>query len=175
MILDWLNHLIDIHATSHDITLVAMCVRAVIVFFVALGLIQLTGTRAFGSGSAFDMVLRIILGAVLSRAVVAASPFWGTLVAGVILVLLHRLLAIAAYHNDFVGKLIKGEPTILAQHGQVLTDNLRKAEVSEKDLHEGIRDAANLDSLAEAETVRLERSGKISVVKEEHPQESARP
>jgi len=111
------------------------------------------------------MVLRILLGAVLSRTIVTASPFFGTLLAGTVLVVLHRVLAIAAYHSDFVGSLIKGEPRVLAQQGMLLQEELRKTNISEKDLHEGLRDAANIDSLAEAEMVRLERNGKISVVK----------
>ncbi|GGE98074.1 DUF421 domain-containing protein [Hymenobacter cavernae] len=143
----------------------AMCARAVVVFFVALVLLRIAGTHAFGAGTAFDTVLRIILVAVLSRTIVAASPFFGTLLASTVLVVLHRLLAIAAFHSDFVGSLIKGEPRVLAQQGNLLQDELRKTNISEKDLHEGLRDAANIDSLAEAETVRLERNGKISVVK----------
>lgn len=67
-----------------------------------------------------------MLGTVLSRAVVAASPFFGTLAAGAVLVVLHRLLAWAAYRNDFVGKIIKGDPTLLARQGSCYPKTLAK-------------------------------------------------
>jgi len=163
----WFSDLLELHADPHTISTAAMCVRAVIVFFVALGLLRVVGTRAFGSNTPFDVVLKIILGAVLSRAVVAASPFFATLATGAVFVSLHRLLAIAAYHSDFIGRIIKGEPKILAQGGQLFPDQLRRTNISEKDLHEGLRDAANIDSLAEADVVRLERNGKITVIKQQ--------
>ena len=80
------------HADSHTITALQMTVRAVLVFFAALALLRVSGKRTFGTNAAFDMVVKIMLGAVMSRAVVAASPFWGTLLAGFVLVGLHRLL-----------------------------------------------------------------------------------
>lgn len=165
----FLTRLLALDADSHTITTGPMCWRAVVVFFVALVLLRLSGVRTFGSNTAFDMVLKIILGAVLSRAVVAASPFGGTLAASAVFVALHRLLALAAYHSDFVGKLIKGEPTLLARQGQLLRKNLSQANLSDKDLHEGLRDAANLDSVADIETMYLERNGTISVVKKAGP------
>ncbi|QKG54038.1 hypothetical protein [Hymenobacter sp. BRD67] len=70
-----LDFLIGFTVDSHTITAVQMTTRSVIVFFVALALLRLSGKRTFGGSTAFDMVVKIMLGAVLSRAVVAASPF----------------------------------------------------------------------------------------------------
>lgn len=165
-----LDRLLDLHANPHTISAGAMCARAVIVFFATLILLRLAGARAFGGNTAFDVVLKIMLGAVLSRAVVAASPFWGTLAAGAVFVALHRLLGLAAYYSDFIGKFIKGEPTLLAHQGQILSESLRKNNLSDKDFHEGLRDAANLDSVAKTQAVYLERNGSISVVKKAEAQ-----
>ena len=159
------ERLLDLHADSHTIGAGAMCARAVIVFFVTLTLLRLAGARAFGGNTAFDVVLKIMLGALLSRAVVAASPFWGTLAVGAVFVALHRLLGLASYHSDFIGKIIKGEATLLARQGQIIPESLSKTELTDKDFHEGLHDAANLASVAETEAVYLERNGSISVVK----------
>jgi len=97
------------HADSYTITAVQLLTRAVLVFFAALALLRLSGARTFGSNTAFDMVVKIMLGAILSRAVVAASPFGGTLLAGLAFVLLHRGLAWAAYHIKWVDKLVNGQ------------------------------------------------------------------
>jgi hypothetical protein len=160
-----LDFLFGLHADSHTITAVQLTMRAVAVFFAALVLLRLSGKHTFGGSTAFDMVVKIMLGAVLSRAIVAASPFWGTLGAGLVFVLLHRLLAWAAFRSEWVGRLVKGEATLLAQQGQALPDNLRQTDLSEKDLLEGLREQGNLASIDQAEAVYLERDGSISVVK----------
>lgn len=150
---------------SHAITALQMTTRAVLVSFVALALLRLSGARTFGANTAFDLVVKIMLGAVLSRAVVAASPFGATLLASLALVALHRLLAWAAFHSDFIGRLIKGRAQVLAADGQPDAEALRRNYISEHDLREGLRDSGNVDDLNAAQTVRLERNGRISVVK----------
>ena len=153
------------HADSHTITALQMMTRAILVFFVALGLLRVSGKRTFGGNTAFDMVIKIMLGAVLSRAVVAASPFGGTLLAGLVLVLLHRLLAWAAFHSPLVGRLVKGEAHVVAENGQVRAETLRQHNLTLEDLLEDLRKNGNLAALDQAEAVRLERDGSISVVK----------
>lgn len=152
-------------ADSHTITALQMTTRAVLVFFAVLALLRVSGKRTFGANTAFDMVVKIMLGAVLSRAVVAASPFWGTLLAGFVLVGLHRVLAWVAFRSHFVGKLVKGEGMMLAEKGQLNEQNLRRSNLTHEDLREGLREGGNIGTAEEAEAVRLERDGSISVVK----------
>ncbi|TGE21844.1 DUF421 domain-containing protein [Hymenobacter aquaticus] len=162
---DFWNTLLGLDATSDSITAGQMCARAVVVFLASLGLLRLAGKRTLGSSSAFNMVLKIMLGAVLSRAIVAASPFGATLLASAVLVLLHRLLAYAAYHSELIGRLIKGSPVLLVQDGQYCHDNMRRASITENDLLEGLRHSGHSASLAGIDRVYLERNGHISVIK----------
>ncbi|MDO7884779.1 DUF421 domain-containing protein [Hymenobacter cheonanensis] len=162
---DLVDFLFGPHATSQTITDVQMTTRAVIVFFAALALLRLSGPRTFGGSTAFDLVVKIMLGAILSRAVVAASSFGGTLLAGLAFVLLHRGLAWASYHYDWVGKIVKGQVYLLAEKGQARPEQLRQLNLSEKDLREGLHENGNVGTLADTEAVYLERDGSISVVK----------
>jgi uncharacterized membrane protein YcaP (DUF421 family) len=157
--------LFGLHADSHTITAGQMAARTIVVFFAALALLRFSGMRTFGGSTAFDMVVKIMLGAVLSRAVVAASPFWGTLLAGLVLVTLHRVLAWAAFRSKLVGWLVKGEAEVLVENGQSRPDVLRRHGITEADLLESLHDNANLASPEQAQTIRLERNGTISVVK----------
>jgi uncharacterized membrane protein YcaP (DUF421 family) len=152
-------------ADSHTITTLQMAGRAVLVFFAALALLRLSGKRTFGGNTAFDMVVKIMLGAVLSRAVVAASPFGGTLLAGLVLVGLHRLLAWASFRSEAVSCLVKGDAVLLAEHGRPYPEALAQHNLTHNDLLEGVRDSGNVASWADTEAVRLERNGSISVVK----------
>lgn len=159
-----LDFLCGLHADSHTITAVQMATRAIALFFITLALLRLSGKHTFGGSTAFDLVVKIMLGAVLSRAVVAASPFWGTVGAGVVFVGLHRLLAWAAFRSEWVGRLVKGEAQQLVAHGRPLPDQLRRLNLSEHDLRAGLREHAHLTSPEQAEAVYLERNGHISVV-----------
>lgn len=156
--------LLELHADVETITGPQMALRAVLVFAAALAMLRLAGPRTFGRDTAFDLVLKITLGSLLARAVVAASPFWPTLLACAVFVGLHRLLAWLAYHYKGVGWLIKGQSTLLAQEGQQLDQAMRQNHITENELVEGLREAVNTESLDKAQTVWLERSGKISVV-----------
>lgn len=162
---DALDFLFGPHADSHTITAVQMTTRAVLVFFAALALLRLSGPRTFGGSTAFDMVVKIMLGAVLSRAVAAASPFGGTLLACLAFVLLHRVLAWGSFHYEWIDKIVKGRVFVLYEKGQVHSNQLRNLNLNEKDVLEGLHENGSIASLDKAETVYLERDGSISVVK----------
>lgn len=159
------DYLFGFHADSHTVTAVQMTTRAILLFFAALGLLRLSGPRTFGSSTAFDLVVKIMLGSVLSRAVAASSPFGGTLLACTTFVLLHRGLAWASFRYPWVDALVKGNVFLLAEKGHVKAEQLRQLNLNELDLQEGLREGGNVASVAEAEAVYLERDGSISVVK----------
>ncbi len=164
---DLFDFLFGPHATGQTITDVQMTTRAILMFFAALALLRLSGPRTFGGSAAFDLVVKIMLGSVLSRAVVAASSFTGTLLACLAFVLLHRVLAWGSFHYEWIDKIVKGQVFVLYEKGQVRSDQLRSLNLNEKDVLEGLHENGNIASLDKAETVYLERDGSISVVKKE--------
>lgn len=159
--------LLGLHADADSITALQVAARAVIVFCAALAMLRVAGPRTFGRGTAFDLVLKITLGSLLSRAVMAASPLGSTLLACAIFVGLHRLLAMIAYRYNWFGWLIKGKATMLAENGEILRDHMRQSEITENELLEGLRETASMSSVDQVESMHLERSGKISVVKKQ--------
>jgi uncharacterized membrane protein YcaP (DUF421 family) len=74
-----------------DLDTLQMSCRAVVAFLITLLLIRIAGIRTFGKKSAFDNVIIIMLGSILSRVVVGASPFIPTTVACLAFVLVHWL------------------------------------------------------------------------------------
>ena len=106
-----------------------------------------------------------MLGAILSRAVVGASPFMSTVAAGIVLCIVHRLLAMVAARSHTISHLLKGREGILYKEGRLYEDNIKRFNLSMGDIEQGIRIAGNVTSLDEVKEVWMERSGQISVIK----------
>ena len=148
-----------------DLNALQMGCRAFVMFFITLILIRLAGMRTFGQKSAFDSIIVIMLGAILSRAVVGASGFFPIITAGAVLALVHRLLALLSVYNDAIGSLIKGEKTILFANDKIIRKNILLCSVSRKDLMEEVRLLLNETALDNVKEIYMERSGKISIIK----------
>ena len=150
---------------GHDLNAAQMMMRAVIVFLLTLVMIRLAGLRTFGKKSAMDNVVLIILGAVMSRAIVGVSPFVPITAACFVLVLVHRLLAWLSVYSGIIGRLVKGERICLLKDGIIMEQNLTKAMISHKDLMESVRLMTNEDGLGHVKDIYLERNGELSVIK----------
>ena len=73
-----MNILQTLVGEGEKLTVLQMSVRAFVMFIITLVLIRFAGLRTFAKQSSFDNIIVIMLGAVLARGVVGASPFWST-------------------------------------------------------------------------------------------------
>lgn len=151
--------------SGEHLTVFQMCVRAVLIFFFTLFLIRIAGKRSFGMRMPLDNVLTILLGAILSRAIIGASPFLPTICAAFTLTLLYRFVAGLGYYSKWVGSLVKGKSRVLYQNEMMIQNNMKSSMITEHDLMEGMRINGNIDSLNEVEKIYEERNGEISVIK----------
>ena len=149
---------------KNELNALQMGCRAFVMFFITLALIRVAGMRAFGQKSAFDAIIVIMLGAILSRAITGASPFFPTTTAGIVLAIVHRLLAIASVFNNTVGFIIKGRKTILFRNDKIEKKNMLLCSVSYRDLMEVVRLQLKESTMDNVEEIYMERSGKISVI-----------
>ena len=161
----WLAIVWALGLEAERLTLWHMALRAVVVYVAALIMVRLGEKRFFGKNSAFDIILGIVFGSVVSRAINGTAEFFPTLGAGLALIGLHWLFAFVAFRHSRFGTLIKGSPRTLVEDGKILWDALRASDLSEDDLRSALRLQANLENLEEIRQARLERSGNISVIK----------
>ena len=161
------DFLLKIWGEGKDLDMLQMGTRTFVMFFITLVLIRIAGMRSLGQKSPFDAIITIMLGAVLSRAVVGVSPFLPTVASGVVLAVTHKLIAYISVKNDWVGFLVKGEKTLLYSNGEIITKNMNRACVSYKDLLRGLRVNMNEDKLDNIDKIYMERSGEISFLKKE--------
>ena len=156
--------ILTLFGEGDELNALQMGLRAFTLYLIALLFIRTSGIRTLGKKSSFDFVVSILLGAVLSRAVVGASPYWPTVAAGLVIVILHRLLAWLCLYYPKLGIAIKGEERLLYRNGAFLEENMKKSFLTEGDLMESVRLQTNRNSLEVIEAIYLERSGKISVI-----------
>ena len=136
-----LEKLLGVGIEPRHFNVVQVGLRALIMFIAALIIVRLGSKRFLARKTAFDFILAFMLGSMLSRAINGSAELFPTLVGGVVLVLVHRLFAILAFHSPAFGKLVKGTDEIFAgleihanltSHGRI---DLR--EQCRGDLHEG--------------------------------------
>lgn len=142
-----------------------MACRAFVVFLLAIILVRLAGRRAFGMRSPFDTVISLLLGATLSRGIVGASSFTGTLGACLVLAILHRLLAYLSLKSSTLSRLVSGEANVLYVNGQFNRANMTSMLVSERDIEEAVQLKGQKATPDNIEQAFIERNGEISVVK----------
>ncbi|HUS02336.1 MAG TPA: YetF domain-containing protein [Chitinophagaceae bacterium] len=161
-----MNEIINkLFGEGNDLNALQMADRAFVMFFITLFLIRIAGMRAFGQKSAFDMIIVIMLGAILSRSVTGASAFWPTIAAGAVLAVVHRILGLLSMYNQTIGWIVKGNKIILYKNDKMIKGNMMKCSISYKDLQEEVRLILNEMTMDNVEEIYMERSGKISVIK----------
>ena len=154
-----------IFGDEHALTLGQECARAVLIFAYGLVLVRLAGRRVFGKWSALDIVVSIIVGSNLSRALTGSAPLPGTLAATTLLMALHWIIAQLAARVHPVSRLVEGEPIVLAESGRHDATVRKQHGVTEADLAEALR-GSGLEQPTQARRVTLEPSGRITILKD---------
>ena len=149
---------------AQDLTIAQVCLRAVIVYFFLILCVRLGKKRFLGQPTAFDAVLIILIGSVASRAVSGTAPFVATLAATLSFILVHWIISYFSQSSPALSALIKGHDTTLIKNGRVDRNAMRDAHMSSDDLDEDLR-LQGVEQHGEVKEARLERSGKVSVVR----------
>lgn len=164
VMLEWFRSLLGLGAPPGTLTYEHMAARAVLVYGAGIAMVRFSSKRFVGRRTPFDFVLSIILGATLSRAVNGSAAFFPTILAGFVLVLLDRVLAVVAYRSERIEGWLAGHPFELVSAGNLNRRNLRRCHCDGDDLASAARLKANVPGLDDVESAWLEPSGEISVV-----------
>jgi uncharacterized membrane protein YcaP (DUF421 family) len=167
--MDRVWHIIDtmigLTATKADeLTITQVCVRAIVVYLTLIAYVRFAKKRFLGRATAFDAILVIVIGSLASRAISGTAPFFASLLATFTLILLHWLISYFTEDSVKVGSFLKGQDTIIIRNGRINRRALKNEHMSMDDLAEDLRQEG-VQSPKEVKEARLERSGKLSVVK----------
>ena len=141
-----------------------LCMRAVLIFVFGVICVRVAGRRTFSNTTPLDIVVALIVGSNLSRVMTGKAAVVPALSATLVLVALHRILAMCTLRWNGLSYWLKGRPAVLVRDGEVDVPLMRRHGLSRGDLLEGLR----LEQAETPDDVRLatlEGGGKISVVR----------
>lgn len=138
--------------------------RTAVIYIVGIALVRIGNKRFVGKMTAFDFILAIIIGSLLSRAITRSDLFFKLILASLLLILIHWLFSILSVKFTRFGDLIKGTEKIVVQNGEINWKALKSSHLSEQDLIQSLRLNTNSGDITRVKIARLERNGDISFV-----------
>jgi len=150
----------------YDISLLGFCTILLSTLGIYLSVIILTricGKRSFSKMSSFDFAMTVAVGSIIATTALSSSVSLVEGAVGLTSVYVLQIAAAFIRRNDKIQSLMDNTPLLLMDGQVILTENLRKARVTERDLRSCLR-AANVKQLSEVKAVVFETTGDISVL-----------
>lgn len=152
---------------AEALTIWHVLTRCLFIYIIGITLVRLGNKRFVGKMSAFDIMLAIVIGSMLSRAITSDRQFFSIIAACLLLIFLHRGFSKIAAYSDQFGNWIKGSERLIVKDGEILWEEMHKSNLSEQDLMQNLRLNGNVSDVKNVKEARLERNGDISVIKKE--------
>jgi uncharacterized membrane protein YcaP (DUF421 family) len=159
--MQWVQAVIG--SDTGDATAAQLCARALVIFAFGLICIRIAGRRTFAQATPLDIIVALIVGSNLSRAMTGKAPFLASLAATLLFVALHRVLAMAALRWAWLARWIKCDPVVLARDGVLDRHAMNWHGISDDDLQSSLR-AEQVDGVDDVKVATLEGGGRITVL-----------
>lgn len=138
--------------------------RAVVIYVLVIALIRISGKRAVGQFTPFDLVLLILVGNAVQNGINGGdNSLTGAVIMATSLIVLNYAVAFVTSRNRPIERVIEGVPVVLARDGKVYEHVLRQQLVSKADFHKALRQHDVVDA-SQVALALLETNGSISVV-----------
>ena len=139
--------------------------RACAIYVLVMLLVRVSGKRAVGQFTPFDLVLLILIGNAVQNGINGGDDsLTGAAIMATTLIALNYGIAFVTSRNRKVEKFVEGVPVVLARNGKLFDHVLRRDLVSREDFREALR-MNGVEDVSEVELALLETNGSISVVK----------
>lgn len=142
--------------------------RAVVVYVFLLALLRITGKRQVGQLAPFDLVLLLVLSNAVQNSMNAGdTSLVGGLISAAALIALNFVVGYLTTRSRRIERLVDGEPAVLIRDGKLFETVMRRAQITEHELHAALRHAGCRE-VSEVSLAILEINGGISVI-QRHP------
>jgi uncharacterized membrane protein YcaP (DUF421 family) len=149
---------------SSELGTLRMGARAAFMFVLSVVMLRIGDKRFMGRNTILDVMLGIVFGSVVSRAITGNAPFFPTLGAAFVLVAMHFLMSAVAFRSHRFGNFAKGKKRLLVREGEIQWDEMKRSHVTEHDLKQALRANGSNADIAKIDTAYLERNGDISII-----------
>lgn len=161
----WLDATLGLGVPGAELDFVHMASRGVVVFVLGILAVRVVAHRRFVSRHApFDVILGIMLGAIMARAINGTAPFLPTLGSAVVLLVLDHLIAVGVYRWAWFRHLVAGRSEKLVHDGELDRKSMQRFHINREDLLVELRRQGHLESLANLREAYLEPTGDISLI-----------
>jgi uncharacterized membrane protein YcaP (DUF421 family) len=140
-----------------------MAARSMYAYVLLVAIARLGHSRLLARITAFDIILGILLGSIASRAITGNAPFYPSIAACAVLVVMHAVFAALAFHFRTFSYLVKGRATLLVKDGVPDPKAMRRTHTADHDLQEEVRLNGERE-VRDVALAHLERNGRISIV-----------
>ena len=152
----------------HELLLTAA--RAAAIYVVMLVVLRLSGKRAIGNFSAFDLLVALMLGEVVDEIIYGDVDFLQGLVPIVIVTVLQVGSSWLSYWDHGWDKILEGAPTVIVRDGELDRKGMRAERMNPKDVMAELRQGG-IDDMREVKLATVENDGRVSVLKQSWAEE----
>src|SRR5688500_8141856 len=143
-----------------------VAIRALVSFLFLLGAIRLSGKRTVSEGTAFDLVLSLIVGDLIDDVLFAEVPVANFVVAVSVLVMMEITGAILVHKYDGFVWLLEGKPRIIMEGGRLNFNVIKREFLNEQEVSALLRlDGVGKEKWQQLKIVTIEAEGQLSVLK----------
>lgn len=157
---------------ASETSLIAIVLSTIGIYAAVILFTRIAGKRSFSKMSSFDFAMTVAVGSVIATTALSKSVSLLQGVVGLAAVYVLQILIAVLRRFSWVQKVIDNQPLLLMDGEKILTDNLRKARVSESDLRAKLRET-NVLKLSQVRAVIFESTGDISVLHTTDPKTEA--
>jgi uncharacterized membrane protein YcaP (DUF421 family) len=141
--------------------------RVVAMYLFLLLVFRLSGKRTLGESTTFDLLLLLVISETTQQAMVSDDHSLTHAFLLIITFLTMNVgMSLLKQRSRTVEKLLEDVPLIIVENGKPLKDRMDRVRVDETDILEAARESNGVARMDQIKYAVLERSGKISIVKQ---------
>ena len=138
--------------------------RATAIYVLVMALVRVSGKRAVGQFTPFDLVLLILIGNAVQNGINGGdNSLTGAAIMAVTLIVLNYVVALLTSRHRRFERMVEGEPVVLARDGKLFPQVLRRELVSNEDFAEALR-VNGVEHVEEVGLAMLETNDHITVL-----------
>jgi uncharacterized membrane protein YcaP (DUF421 family) len=149
--------------------IVQSAILAFVMYILALVILRFGDKRFLGKNAAFDIILGIVIGSTISRAINGTASFLPTAAAILVLVGLHWLFAVLSLYSEKFSKIVKGRSRMIVKDGIILWEQMKKNHVTKDDLITQLHLQGKILNVENVKEAYLEKGGRISIIPRKVP------